>query len=90
MRGLRGQPVDLERGQQTKHHVGVFDRQLCQLIMLVQRSVWGRIEAPTDPDEGAISQKLLERRTRDTDQGELMRADHPLFEEKFEGKVGTS
>jgi hypothetical protein len=76
--------VDLERGQQTKHHVGVFDRQLCQLIMLVQRPVWRRIEAPTDPDEGATSQKLLERRTRDTDPGELMRTNHPLLLEKFE------
>jgi hypothetical protein len=76
--------VDLERGQQAKHHVGVFDRQLCQLIMLIQRPVWRRIEAPTDPDEGATAQKLLERLTRDTDPGELMRANHPLLLEKFE------
>jgi hypothetical protein len=75
--------MDLERSQQTKHHVGVFDRQLCQLIMLVQRSVWGGIEAPTDPDEGATAQKLLERVTCDADPGELMRANHPLFLKKF-------
>jgi hypothetical protein len=57
----------------------VFDRKLCQLIMLVQHFVWRRIEAPTDPDKSATPQKLLERLTRGTDPGELMRANHPLL-----------
>jgi hypothetical protein len=57
--------------------------------MLVHRSVWRRIETPTNPDEGATSQKLLECLARHTDPGELMRTNHPLFLEKFNGKVGT-
>jgi hypothetical protein len=76
--------MDPERRQQAKHHVWVFDRQLCQLIMLVQRSVWGGIEAPTDPDKGATAQKLLERVTCDADPGELMCTNHPLLLDKFE------
>jgi hypothetical protein len=40
--------------------------------MLVQRFVWRRIEAPTDPDESATPQKLLERLTRNTDPGEFI------------------
>jgi hypothetical protein len=52
--------------------------------MLVQRPVWRRIEAPTDPDQGATAQKLLERFTGDTDPGKLMRTNHPLLLKKFE------
>ena len=63
--------MNLERGQQAKDYPRALDCQLCQLIMLVQRSVWGGIEAPTDPDEGATAQKLLERVTCDADPGEL-------------------
>ncbi len=79
--------MDPKRRQQAKHHLGVFDRQLRQLIMLVQCSVWRRIEPPTDPDEETTSHKLLERLALHTDAGKLMRANRTLCMEKFECRL---
>ena len=76
--------MDLKRGQQAKDHPGGFDRQLCQLILPVQCSVWRCIDTPTQPDEGDASQKLPKRLTRHTNAGKLMRANHPLRSQKFE------
>ena len=81
--------MNLERSQQAKHHAGVFDRQLCQLIMLVQRSVWQRIKAATDAHDDTLSHKLLECLTPHTELAKFMRANHPSLVEKFEGKFGT-
>lgn len=62
---------------------GVFDRQLGQLIMLSQFSVWCRIKTPTDTHNDTRSQQLLERLTRHTKLDEFIRANQVLCPEKF-------
>jgi hypothetical protein len=81
--------MDLERGQQAKDYPRVLDRQLCQLVMLGQRTVWRHIEASTDSDESPTPKKLPKRLACDPDLGKLAGADHPLCAQKVESWVGA-